>query len=270
MVSEPGAKQQKHHRDHLVRRDAPALLLDAHQFGDQSFAALLPGDLQTTVQIAAHLDEAADQPQKAECIGEMRHRIGPGDEFRPVRRRQAQQFADHRKRQRPRITLHQVGGAARRKQFIGEAIGDGADVRLHVEHGAAAERLVDDVAQPRVVRLVHRQHVVGECRDQFRHPPGQAGERPALLAQREQRAVLQHPRRRLVGRGDPDPAYDREFRRDGWTDRAQLRDAGLRITKKRLAGEIEIHMLCHRAVPHCRFATRSRWCATVKPQGSHF
>ena len=104
----------------------------------------------------------------------------------------------------------------------------------------------------------------------FRHPPGQPDQRPALLAQREQRAVLQHPRRRLVGRGDPDAAYDRESRRDGRTDRAQLRDAGLRITKKRLAGEIELHMPCHRAVPHCRFATRSRWCATVKPQGSPF
>ncbi len=41
----------------------------------------------------------------------------------------------------------------------------------------------------------------------------------------------------------------------------------LRITKKRLAGEIEIHMLCHRAVPHCRFATRSRWCAASQVQG---
>jgi hypothetical protein len=34
-----------------------------------------------------------------------------------------------------------------------------------------------------------------------------------------------------------------------------LRDAGLRIAKKRVAGEIEIHKLCHRAVPHRRCAT---------------
>jgi hypothetical protein len=47
-----------------------------------------------------------------------------------------------------------------------------------------------------------------------------------------------------------------------------LRDTGLRITKKRLAGEIEIHMLCHRAVPHYRFATWSRWCGTERAQGS--
>src|SRR6185436_15899157 len=84
------------------------------------------------------------------------------------------------------------------------------------------------------------------------------------------RAVLQHPCRRLIGRGDPDTADDRESRRDGRTDRTQFRDTSLWITKKRLAGEIEIHMPCHRAIPHCRRATRSRWCATVKPQGCHF
>jgi hypothetical protein len=157
--------------------------------------------------------------------------------------------------QYPRIALHEIGRAAAGKQFIGEAICDGADVRLHVEHGAAAKRLIDDVAQARVIRFVHGQHVVGDRSDHFRHPPGQPDQRPVLLAQREERALLQHPRRRLVGRGDPDAAYDREFRRDGRTDRAQLRNAGLRITKKCLAGEIEIHILCHRAVPHCRFAT---------------
>ncbi len=124
-------------------------------------------------------------------------------------------------------------------------------MRFHVEHSAAAERLIDDVAQPRVVWLIHRQHIIGDRSDRLRHPPGQAHERPALLTQREQRAFLQHPRRRFIGRGHPDAAYDREFRRDGRTDRPQLRDAGLRITKKRLAGEIEIHTLCHRAVPHC-------------------
>jgi hypothetical protein len=110
-----GVEQQKHHRDHLVRRDAAAFLLDPHQFGDQPFAALFAGNLQTPLQIAAHLEEPADQPKKAECIGEMSERIGPCDEFRPVGRRQAEQLANHRKRQHPRITLHQIGRAPRRE-----------------------------------------------------------------------------------------------------------------------------------------------------------
>jgi len=140
---------------------------------------------------------------------------------------------------------------------VGEAVGDDANVRLHVEHGAAAERRVDDVAQPCMVRLVHRQHVVGDRSDQSRHPPRQSGRRPAFLAQRKRRAVLQHPCRRLIGRGDPHATYDRKFCCDGRTDRAELVNTGLRIAKESLAGEIEIDMLCHRAVPRCRFATRS-------------
>ena len=92
-------------------------------------------------------------------------RVRPGDEFRPVGRRQAQQLADDRERQRSRVALDDVGRAAVREQLAGETVGDGANARLHVEHRAAAERLVDDAAQARVVRLVHGQHVVGERRE---------------------------------------------------------------------------------------------------------
>ena len=65
-------------------------------------------------------------------------------------------------RQHSRIALDEVGRASVREQLAGKLVGDGANVRLHVEDRAAAEGLVDDLAQARVVRLVHGQHVVGE------------------------------------------------------------------------------------------------------------
>jgi hypothetical protein len=42
---------------------------------------------------------------------------------------------------------------------------------LHFEDGPAAEGLVDNIPQPSVIRLVHRQHIVGERAQGARHPP---------------------------------------------------------------------------------------------------
>ena len=93
-------------------------------------------------------------------------------------------LADDRERQHSRVALDEIGRASVREQLAGEIVGDGANARLHVENRAAAERLVDDLAQARVIRLVHGQHVVGERADEGRHPPAQAGDahRPPCAA----------------------------------------------------------------------------------------
>jgi len=107
-------------------------------------------------------------------------------------------------------SLDEVGRTSIREQPAGKIVGDGANARLHIEDCAAAEGLVDDSPQTRVVRLVHGQHIVGERTDECRHPPAQAGNAAALFSQAERRAVLQHAGGRLVRRRDPDLADDRE------------------------------------------------------------
>jgi hypothetical protein len=232
-----GAQQQKNHCHHLVGADPFAFDFDPHQLRDQAFAALLPRDPQAPFQIAPHLVEAAEQAQEADDAGDARDSVGPGDESRPVGGRQTEQFADDRERQHPRIADDQIGRAALREQLIGERVGDGANTRLHVEDGAAAERLVDDAAQAGVVRLVHGQHVVGHRADHGRHPPPHPGN-AAVLAQRERLAVLQDAARHVVRRRDPDLADDRKPGLDDRSERPQPLDAGGRIAKIGLTQEI--------------------------------
>ncbi len=104
-----GAQQQEDHRHHLAGADAPALLLDPHQLGDQSLAAVQAREPQALLEIAAHPHQSADHAQEAERVGEMSRRVRPGDELRPVLGRQAEQLADHRERQHARIAFDQIG-----------------------------------------------------------------------------------------------------------------------------------------------------------------
>ena len=137
-----------------------------------------------------------------------------------------EQFADHRERQLARVAGNEIGRAAFCEQLAGEPFGGCQNSRLHLEHRPAPERLVDDAAQPRVVRLVGRQHVAGERADDARHPPACAGERPIVLAKGERIARLEHAARGVFGRGDPGLADDREAHLDDWTGRAEPFDRG--------------------------------------------
>ena len=174
-------QQQKQHRHHFVAADAPAFHFDPHQLGYQSLAAFLAGRLQALGHVAPHLPDGSDHAQEADDARELCPSLGPGDELRPVGPRQAQQLANHRQWQRLRIARNKVGRTSFGKQLRGKIIGDGTNARLHLEHGAAAEGLVDDAAQAGVVGLVGGQHVVGKRRDEGRHPPAQARDRPVVL-----------------------------------------------------------------------------------------
>jgi hypothetical protein len=206
----PGAQQQKDHRHHFVGADASAFHFNAHELGYQTVPSVLAGEPQTLLQIAFHLRKAPHHAQEADDAGDPRDPVRPSDEFRSVGRRQAEQLADDRQRQHSRISLDQVGRTFIREQPAGKIVGDGTNARLHVEDGAAAEGLVDDSAQTRVVRLVHGQHTVGERTDECRHPPAQPGRAAALLSQCECLAVLENAGRRVVCRRNPDLADDRE------------------------------------------------------------
>jgi hypothetical protein len=89
-----------------------------------------------------------------------------------------------------------------------------------------------------VVRLVHREHVVGERTQDTWHPPSKPGNRAAVLAQSEGLAVLQHVIGQLACSCDPDPADDRELDLDDRPGCPQPCDPGGRIAEKLLAGEI--------------------------------
>ena len=177
----PGKQQQEHHGDDFVGADLSAVFLDAHDLGDQPFTALPANGFEMLFDVALHRKEVRHHAEESERAGEAGEAAGPGYEFWPVGKRQPEQLRDHRQRQLARIALDEVGRAAFRKQFIGELVTRGLNVRLHVEHGAAAKRLVHDVAQPLVIRLVHRQHAVGKRAHDARHPPLQSGDRAILL-----------------------------------------------------------------------------------------
>jgi hypothetical protein len=163
---------------------------------------------------------------------------GPCREFRPVGRRQSQQLRDHRQRQFSRIALDEIGGAALGKQLVGELVAQRLNMRLHFEHGAAAKRLVDDVAQPPVIGLVHRQHAVGQRANDARHPPLQSRDIAIVLANGEGGGVLQHLIGQRLRRGRPDFANDREPYFHHRTSGAKFCDRGCGIAKIVRAGEV--------------------------------
>ena len=166
-------------------------------------------------------------------------------------RGQPEQFGDHRQRQFARITIDQIARASLGEQLVGELITDRLDVRLHPEHGTAAKRLVDDVAQSLVAGIVHRQHAVGERADHPRHPPPQSGDRAVVLADRERFGVLQHPVRQRLRRCGPDLADDRKMHPHHRPLRAQPIERGGGIAKVVLAGEIGLKA-------HARFPGEGR------------
>src|SRR5258706_14868205 len=110
-----GKQQQEHHGYDFVTADLSAVLLDAHDLGDQPFATLLPDSLQMPFNIALHGKDVRDHAEESERAGEPSEAAGPGDEFWPVGKRQPEQFANHRQRQLSRIALDEVGWASLRK-----------------------------------------------------------------------------------------------------------------------------------------------------------
>jgi hypothetical protein len=220
---------------------------------------MLAGEPQALLQVVFHLRKSPDHAQEADDAGEPRDRVRPSDEFRPVGRRQAKQLADDRQRQHSRISLDEVGRASIREQLASKIVGDGTNMRLHIEDRAAAEGFVDDPPQASVIRLVHGQHVVGERADERRHPPPQPGNAAALPSQCECLAVLQHAGRRLVCRRDPDLANDREPGRDDRSESPQPFDAAGRIPEKRLIRKINPR--CHRSTPSISHGADA--CATA-------
>jgi hypothetical protein len=111
-------------------------------------------------------------------------------------------------------------------------------MRLHVEHGAAAEGLVDDIAQSFMIGLVHRQHAVGKRAHDARHPPLQSRDVAVVLANGEGGGVLQHLIGERLGRGRPDLADDREAHFHHRARGAKFCDCGCRIAEVVRAGEI--------------------------------
>src|SRR5260370_40636888 len=110
-----GKPQQEHHGYDFVTAELSAVLLDAHDLGDQPFTTLLPDGLKVPFDIAPHGKDVRDHAEESERTGEAGEAAGPGDEFWPVGKRPPEQFADHLQRQLARIALGEVGWASRRK-----------------------------------------------------------------------------------------------------------------------------------------------------------
>jgi hypothetical protein len=183
------------------------------------------------LQIALHGEHIRNKAQEADSARETREAARPGGKFRPVGKRQAEKLANHRKRQLARVAVYEVGRASRCEQFVGQLVSDRVDARLHLEHGATAERLVDNVPQSPVIRLVHRQHVVGERAQDARHPPSESGDDAIVAPEGESFAVLQDPIGQVLCRCRPYLPDDRELHLYYRACRSQLLDRGSGIAK---------------------------------------
>src|SRR5271170_5343795 len=89
-----------------------------------------------------------------------------------------------------------------------------------------------------MIRIVRRQHAVGQSAEDARHPPPQAGDGSVLFANREAAAVAQHLIAEVLPGRRPDLADDREMYLDDRAGRSHLFDFGSGIAEKRLTGEI--------------------------------
>ena len=242
-----GEQQQEHHRHDFIRADPAALFLDAQDFGDQPFPALPPHGFEMTLDVSLHGQHLRDHAEKSHRAGKAGESARPRHEFWAVGERQAEQFANYRQRQFSRIAFDQIGRASFREQFIGKLVAGRQNMRLHVQHGATAKRLVHDVTQPLMVRLVHRQHAVGHRAYDARHPPAHSRDGAVVLADGEGVGVFQH----LVGQrlrgGGPDFSDDRKAHLHDRAETAQLFDRRCRVAKILLTGEVDARR--HEPIP---------------------
>src|SRR6516165_765974 len=231
-------QQQEDHRHHFLALDLSALLFDPHKFSDETVTTILPRCFDLFLQIALHCEDIRDPAEEADDAPDARDAAGPGGELGPVGKRQAEQFADHRKRQLSRVAVDEVGRAALCEQFRGELLGDREDVRLHVEDGATAKGFVYNAPQTSVIRLVHRQHMVDERAQDARHPPWESGDAAIVPADGESLGVLQHSVGQILCRRGPNFPDDREPHLDHLPCRSEPLNLSNGIAKIALAGKI--------------------------------
>src|SRR5262249_17153888 len=235
----PRKQEQEYRGDHLVTIEPRSFLFGPAELGDQSCTTDLGDALQVLLQVALQCPERWDDAQEGEHAADVCHAACPGDELWSVGERQAEQLANHPQGQLSRISGDEVGRAALRKQVAGELVGDRTDARLHVEYRSATKRFVNNSTQPRVIRFVDGEHVVGKDAKDAGHPPAHAGNGAIVLAHGEQLAVLQHARGHLLRARHPDPTNHRESHLDHWSGCLQSSDGGGRIAEKVLAREVD-------------------------------
>jgi hypothetical protein len=237
----PREQKQENHRHHLVAADLPAFLLHPHQLGDETLATMLAYGFKMVLQVAPHRQHIGDHAQETDDPGEARCAACPGGEFRPVGKRETEQLADHRQRQRARIAIDKVGRTALREQLARELVGDRENARLHVADGTTTKGLVDNIPQPSVIRLVHRQHMIGEREQDPRHPPSETGDGAIVPADGEGFAVLQHPVGKILRGRRPNLADDREPHVNDRTRRTQFLDFRSGVAEIVLTGKVCAH-----------------------------
>lgn len=152
---------------------------------------------------------------------------------------QAEQFANHRKRQGSCISSDEIGRTSLDKKLTGELAGDSADAGRHIEDRSATKRFLDDPAQPTVIRLVDGQHIFGKDAKYARHPPAYSGDGAIILAQSEYAIVLEHARGHLLCGGRPNLADHRQLDLDDRSGRPQSLERRGGVTKEVLADEVD-------------------------------
>jgi hypothetical protein len=158
---EAGEQEQERHGLQLVVAQLVAVLLGLDQGGHETGPRLLPALLEVPPEILQEPENPGQGQQYAEQRNRTKKRLDPPGEFRSVLFGEAQQLADNRHGQGPRPLFQEIhrfpAGEA-----IEKAITEDGYVAAHGLDAVPAEGLIDQAAQAAVVRVVVREHVVGE------------------------------------------------------------------------------------------------------------
>jgi hypothetical protein len=229
--------EQQQHRHHLVAADVSPFLFDADKLGDQSFAAGLTRGLQTLLHIAFHGEDLRNEVRKPKALVKRVKPLAQAVNFGRSARGspRSSQITDSGSFRAWRST--RSGGSF---QPLGQFASDRQNARLHFKHGLPAKRLVDDTPQAGVIRLVGRQHVVGDRAHDFWHPPPKSHDVAVVLSQSECPAVSQDLIGEALRRGRPNRPDEREPNLDDWARGPRLLDLGGWVTEVLLTGEIRV------------------------------
>ena len=155
-------EQQAEHVQHLLPGEDVAFLLRLHEGAHDVILGFRAPGLDDGPEVVAErlpgLGPDRALPRADRRLEEAGALVRPDPEPRPVLRPHPQHLRDHDDRQRIRHRLHEI--EAGRVHLVQQGVREAADLRLQGVDRPPGERLVDEGAQPGVVRRVEEQHGV--------------------------------------------------------------------------------------------------------------
>ena len=189
----PGDQQQVRDADELVGGEVAGVLAQEH--ADEVVARVPPGPGHEGLHVGQGLGGQRHPPllRKPRVELGVRARL----ELVLVARRDAEQLADHERRDGQRVLRDEVGGRAGPLEGVEVVVDDLDDPRLQPAHAAHGGLAHEHLAQPRVLRRVEGEQVAGAVAGELTgvatDPVGRAREVVGCPAVGERVGVAEHP-----------------------------------------------------------------------------